>query len=253
MKIRPASRLRKQIGLLKSVAIYYWKPFNRRRLKKFYAQFIHAGDLCFDIGAHVGNRTRAWRDLDARVIAVEPQPECVRYLRRRFGNDPEVEIVAEAVGSMSGQATMHVSSANPTISTLAGKQWREQLNRDANYPVVWDDEVTVSVTTLDELIRRFGMPVFCKLDVENAEYDALLGLSQPLSQLSFEFYPPVMEKTFHCLDRLDALGEYEYNWSFGESLQLQRSSWLPGREIRDILRDFTTRWQYGDIYARRRH
>ena len=64
--------------------MYYGKPFNRRRLKGFYSGFIGKGDLVFDIGAHLGNRSEAWLALGARVIAAEPQPICVQYLQKRF-------------------------------------------------------------------------------------------------------------------------------------------------------------------------
>ncbi|HLF63748.1 MAG TPA: FkbM family methyltransferase [Saprospiraceae bacterium] len=248
-----STKFRKRIGLIKSIAIYYWKPFNQRRLRKFYSQFISPGDLCFDIGAHVGNRTQAWLSLGARVIAVEPQPECIKYLKRRFAANHEVTIVDQAAGSRSGEAILYVSSANPTVSTLSDEAWRKQMNHDARYPIFWDRQVQVKMTTLDDLIARYGIPSFCKIDVENAEYEVLLGLSQALPQLSFEYYPPVMENTFRCLERLESLGSYEFNWSFGESLRLYSAQWVNAEAIGRVLRGYTTRYQYGDIYARRRH
>ena len=39
-----------------------------------YARFLRAGDLAFDIGAHVGDRVSSFRRLGARVVALEPQP-----------------------------------------------------------------------------------------------------------------------------------------------------------------------------------
>ena len=45
-------------------------------------QFVKPGDLVFDIGAHLGNRTRAFVALGCRVVAVEPQPHVARMLRR---------------------------------------------------------------------------------------------------------------------------------------------------------------------------
>ena len=39
-----------------------------------YARFLRAGDLAFDIGAHVGDRISSFRRLGARVVALEPQP-----------------------------------------------------------------------------------------------------------------------------------------------------------------------------------
>lgn len=230
--------------------MYYWKPFNRRRLKAFYKQFIKPGDLCFDIGAHVGNRTDAWLSLGAKVVAIEPQPECVKYLHRRFKGNRMLQVIDQAVGSTSGESILHISSSNPTISTTSGEQWRNQIMKDARYPIQWDEQVRVGMTTLDELIDRFGVPVFCKIDVENAEFEVLSGLSQPLPQISFEYYPPAMQKTYSCLARLHALGAYEFNWSFGESQRLERENWLNAEELRTVLQGFRTRHQYGDIYAR---
>jgi FkbM family methyltransferase len=174
----------------------------------------------------------AWSALGAKVIAVEPQPVCVEYLRRRFKADPNVTILDQAIGDIPGKAVMNVNSANPTISTLSGEAWREQLSRDARYPIHWDAQIEVRVTTLDRLVATFGMPAFSKIDVENSEYQALLGLSEPLRQMSFEYYPPAMANTYLCLSRLEALGKYEYNWSFGESLRLQSPHWVDAERLK---------------------
>ena len=48
--------LRRSVGLLRSIRMYYSNPLRNRVLARFYAQFIRPGYLCFDIGAHVGNR-----------------------------------------------------------------------------------------------------------------------------------------------------------------------------------------------------
>jgi len=102
---------RQWLGLLRSVLIYHGIPFRRRRLTQFYARFIRPGDLCFDIGAHVGSRLRAshvgsrlraWLPLDARIVAVEPQPSCMALLRRWFSRDGRVTLIEQAVGACSG-------------------------------------------------------------------------------------------------------------------------------------------------------
>ena len=60
----------------------------------FTRQFLRPGDLYFDIGAHVGNRIRAARQIGARVVAVEPNPELTVFLkalvrRRRCSHSAE--------------------------------------------------------------------------------------------------------------------------------------------------------------------
>ena len=52
-------------GIWRSLLLYYGVPFRQRRMRRLYAQFIKPGDLCFDVGAHVGNRLRAWDSLGA--------------------------------------------------------------------------------------------------------------------------------------------------------------------------------------------
>ena len=53
-------------GLLRSLWIYYGQVSRQPKLKQLYGHFIAPGDLAFDIGAHVGDRTRCWASLGAR-------------------------------------------------------------------------------------------------------------------------------------------------------------------------------------------
>ena len=53
----------------------------------------------------------------------------------------------------------------------------------------WADHAVVPVTTLDALIDRYGLPAFCKIDVEGFEEAVVRGLSRPIPSVSFEFTP----------------------------------------------------------------
>jgi len=242
-------KLQEKIGLLRSRAMYYWKPFNRRRLMRFYGQFIKEGDLCFDVGAHLGNRTDAWLHLNAKIIAIEPQPACLDYLYTHFGKKSKVTIVPEAVSDQIGESEMHVSSLTPTVSTLADKLWRDAVNENTSFEVKWDQKVIVPLTTLDALIERFGKPHFCKIDVENLEVEVLKGLSQPIEVLSFEFLTYTPERTLACLEMLDRLGNYQFNWSKGESQHFESKNWLNTSEMVSIIKNIAQNSFSGDIYA----
>lgn len=239
-----------RLGLLRSELIYTWRPLQRARLRGFYRRLVRPGELCFDIGAHLGSRTRAFLDLGARVVAVEPQPQCAAYLRQRWGGDPRFTLIAQAVGAEPGVARLHVNRLNPAISTLAPEAWRVAMAAAAAGPERWDQAIEVEVTTLDRLIAEVGRPSFCKIDVEGFEAEALSGLSRPLPALSFEFISFEKARARACLRRLATLSDYRFNWSFRERLRLESPAWVGIPEVEQMLNTLGSRILSGDIYAR---
>jgi FkbM family methyltransferase len=242
-------RIERRIGLWRSLAIYY-APGRIRRLSRFYAPFIRPGDLCFDIGAHVGNRVTAWTRLGARVVAVEPQPYLMEWLAGRFGRSPSVALVRSAVGAQSGTAVLRHDPRNPTVATLSD-EWITAVSRDESFAGVrWRSAEPVALTTLDALINAYGRPVLCKIDVEGYEAEALRGLSQSIPVVSFEYIPAAMAVAHACLERLTSLGDYEFNWFAGESHRWASPEWLPGREMAARLAALAGGRSSGDVFAR---
>ncbi|WNJ16803.1 FkbM family methyltransferase [Pontibacter sp. G13] len=242
--------IRRQLGIIRSQLMYYGKPFNHRRLKNFYRPFLEPGDLAFDIGSHLGNRSHAWLALGAQVVALEPQPACIKYLKRRFGKNPQFTLVEKAVGATQGTLPLHVSALTPTVSTLAGEGFRNAINDATSFELNWEEQLQVPVVTLDDLIAEYGLPKFAKIDVEDFEVEVLEGLSTALPSLSFEYFSYFNDRAIRCIRLLDQLGEYEYNYSFGESQRFQCQSWLPTEHIQMILENFKDSDPSGDIYAR---
>jgi len=242
--------LKSRFGRLRSEVIYVWNPFTRRRLLRFYRQFIHPGALSFDIGAHLGSRSRAFLDLGARVIALEPQPQCVAYLQKQWGGERRFALIPKAVGAQPGVATLHINCMNPTISTLAPDSWRRAMAAAAVQRERWDYRVEVEVTTLDRLIEEYGLPHFCKIDVEGFEEQALAGLSRPLPVLSFEFISFEKARALACIRSLRRLGTYRFNWSLRERLRLESQSWVDAPHVEQMLRALGSGIVSGDIYAR---
>lgn len=210
---------------------------------------IKPGMLIFDIGANVGNYSALFLKRGARVIAVEPQPFCYRFLRLRFMFTRNVQVVAAGAGDSEGVMQMNVSSAH-TLSSL-NPEWVKKVNdskRFAQSQPKWNQKVDVLITTLDHLITKYGEPDYIKIDVEGFEKNVLSGLNFPAKCISFEFtLPELKEDAEACVDRLLSLGNYR----FASLLDSNTTDTISGSELKNQINAICTLQSLanGDIFA----
>ncbi|MGL4199620.1 MAG: FkbM family methyltransferase [Allorhizobium sp.] len=244
-----ANRLSTSLGLARSLVVYYGQPWRRSALRKFYASFVKPGDLIFDIGAHVGSRSRTMIDLGARVVAVEPQPAFADFIDSRFaGSLAGFERVA--VGRSAGEIDLLISSRHPTVTSISSR-FVETVKQSKGFSqVVWDRKVTVPMVTLDHLISKHGMPAFCKIDVEGAEAEILYGLSRPIGMIAFEYIPAMPSVASNAIDRLMGLGGYRFNRVVGEQHCFVWDRWKTADELLVELSQMPPEAPSGDVYAR---
>jgi FkbM family methyltransferase len=248
--------IRRIIDRLTPPALAWWlgrAARERRELAmfgQFYREFLAPGDLCFDIGANLGNRTRCFRELGCEVVAVEPQAKCFKKLRESFGGDGHIRLVQAAVGRQPGHAALQVSPDH-VLSTLS-QSFIDGTNRSGRFASArWDRMEEVEVTTLDRLIAQFGMPRFVKIDVEGYESEVLAGLTCAVPALSIEWIPELPDNARRCLRHLAELGGYEFNLSWGESMRFARPQWRTLQSMLVVIDEFEGEPQlFGDIYAR---
>ncbi len=235
------------LGLARSLVIYN-NPLRTLPLRRFYRTLLSPGDLCFDVGAHVGTRARAMRAAGARVLALEPQEPFAGFLRRTLPRD--ITLIEAAAGPQETMAEMAVSSLHPTVSSLHPDFAATAGATPGFAHVRWDRRQQVRVTTLDRLIADHGLPAYVKIDVEGFELDVLSGLSQPLPLLSVEYLPDLPDQTVRVIERLQTLGPYRFNPVQGEAGRFLWPDWRKPTDTIAWLRALPQGSRSGDLYAR---
>jgi len=222
----------------------------RRRRLRFYGSFIGSGDLVFDVGANMGERSEDFLALGATVVAVEPQAECIRRLRSQWEDEPRFALFEGACAEEEGDRELFVSDAH-TLSSMSS-DWIDAVRESGRFSdYLWNETRVVATTTLDALIAEHGTPVFLKIDVEGFEYGVLSGLSQPVGCASIEWASESLPAATRCIDHLSDLGMDEFNVSLGESMSYALPRWVDAVEAVAFLSRTTKKLAWGDVYARK--
>ncbi len=215
----------------------------------FYSQFISKRDLVFDIGANVGFKTNVFLELNAKVVSVEPQPSCVRGLKKKFGN----KIIIEQVGLGKEESIKDFYISNNNQLSSFDKTWVEDLKNTRFSDTIVKEILPTKITTLDVLISKYGTPKFIKIDVEGFEEDVLKGLSQKFNYISFEYAVPEKHSALvNCLQLLN--NKYEnlgYNIAIGNTSALHFKDWKNAMQMQTYVNSSEFKNSFaGDVYVR---
>jgi FkbM family methyltransferase len=214
---------------------------------EFYSKIISKGDLCFDVGAHVGVKTKRFLDLGAKVICIEPQLACCKKLQQLY-NGKNIIVINKGLAEKEGHIPFHICDSANTLSTMSNK-WMKCGRFSREY--IWEQTIRIPVMTLDKLIGIYGIPKFCKIDVEGSELRVLKGLTQLIPYLSFEFTCEFLSDAEKCMSHLLSLGNVQFNFTLGATDEFVMPNWSNKEEILNRINSLIPKWNklWGDIYV----
>lgn len=217
-------------------------------------EFNVDGELIFDVGLNLGNKTKYLLYLGASVIGFEPQKDCYDHALNNLGLYSmlgKFKAKNIALSDSVGQADFYKSNQHvlSSMSTEFIKESQKERFKGCN----WDNKMTVETSTLDEQISEYGRPKYIKIDVEGFEYNVLKGLTSPVEYISIEFTPELYHNSEKCLDYLWDLsnGKCLFNYVYRENDHYLFEEWQDINNIKEYLsnvKDFM--YEFGDIYIR---
>ncbi len=249
------NRILNFLNIRSYVLIYYikilkytpWRIKSYLKMKSFFRQFINRGDLVFDVGADGGRFTLNFFNIGAKVISIEPQRKMLKRLYEKFSKSKKIIIKGKALGEKKGTGTIYICDEADGIATLSDK-WRNKGRFSKKYE--WNKTKQIRISTLDQLINQYGLPKFCKIDVEGYEFNVLKGLTKKIPIISIEFTKEFLNDTEKCLNYLRGLGNLKLNYIVGEDFSFKLPKWTPQKKFLEILNQEQDDLAWGDIYIK---
>lgn len=157
-------------------------------LEEFYSDLLRSGDICIDVGAHVGRHTFPLArcvGLGGRVFAFEPIPTIAAQLRAKIEASPGLSSLVElhqcALADTIGETDFVLVHEAPGYSGLRPRHYDAPVTTEV---------IRVDVKRLDDLINGISPVRFIKIDCEGAELRVLRGATKLLARdrpiVSFE-------------------------------------------------------------------
>jgi FkbM family methyltransferase len=225
------------------LALRYPMHSRAKKLEFIFYSELTRGDvngMVFDIGANCGQKAAQFARISRLVICVEPDQAAANQLKARFEKRSTVRIINAGVGAHPGREIFYQSSPANPLNTFSRK-WAESQQAKAS-------EYEVLIITLDEMIEKYGMPQYIKIDVEGYELEVIKGLHRPIQSLSFECN---LEKfrceSLECIAYLAALQPGLFNYCVSEPPnKFAAKEWLRADEITKVVSSAKT--DYIEVY-----
>jgi len=141
-----------------------------------------SGHLFLDIGASYGYFSVLLNQNFKKVIAIEPHPKIMNFLRRNTRHLNNVLCLKVAVSNKNGFLPLFLSKINVGGHSLTPSTVDSEI-RETSFPEGTKQWIYVKTVTLNSLLRNYEYVDLIKLDVEGAEWYVLEGAENVVNKI----------------------------------------------------------------------
>jgi len=102
--------------------------------------------------------------------------------------------------------------------------------------------------TLNAAVADFGVPQFCKIDVEGFEREVFTGLDHQIPCVTFEYHGAQIAEAVWCLERLAAFGPARVNFTTLDTSTFV-GPWLSPADAAVALTQTVASFDWGDVFV----
>lgn len=220
------------------------KFISNLKRRYFYSKLIKKNDLCFDIGANIGTKSKLFLSLGAKVIAFEPQNLCIASLEKIKQSYKKFDYKQIAVGAENKHEELHLAN-HIEVATLSN----QFINFYTSEKIYWKEKEIVTVKTLNSIIEEFGIPNYCKIDTEGFEFNILSSLSYKIPIIEFEFTEGFLEETLRIIELLKS-NTSQFNLILNENPKFYLKKWVSSEELLKVILNLPKKELHGNIFVK---
>ena len=218
----------------------------------FYKDLIqninYKNDLIIDVGANVGDKSNLFSKLAGKVLAFEPSTTIFPILKHRYKKS-NVEVFNCALGRINTTLDFYEIEGNEAYSSLSKKHIETTVTERnvADFELIKNKRVTVE--KIENYIKKYGMPIYIKIDVEGYEYEVIQGLETAVPLISLEANLPEFSKeSVNCIEYLSNISSDKYIFNFTTNHSFLLENFI---KRNDAIKFITsTQLRYLEIYAK---
>jgi FkbM family methyltransferase len=204
--------------------------------------------LLFDIGANKGLFTDENRTKFEKCVLVEPIPSLCQILKNKYNSDMNI-FIEQCVVSSTKDLPFFICEHD--VLSTCDLDWINKSRHSAGH-YRYTKLDGINYISIDELIEKYGIPSFIKIDVEGYELNVLKSMSKKTCDIAFEWAEEKKDETIDTVQYLHELGYTKFHIQMDDKYGYIPDNWISFEEFNEkftTLCDINRKYLWGMIHC----